>query len=141
VGGTGVGVGIIILISIVGLPSQYEHFRSASIISTNWGIDAWSADQGMPRQEILPIKIQGGSGQPAYASLHPETPAAQLWSEKNALSSWPPKKPRLRKPAPRAKAQKPVAKAPTKKDKATSKPRAKKKKPHFPTDKLVANAG
>jgi hypothetical protein len=140
VGGTGVGVGIIILIAIVGLPSQYEHLKSASIISTSWGFDAWS-DQGTPRQEILPIKTQGDSGQPAYASLHPETPATQLLSAQKAPSSWPQKKPRLRKPAPRVKAPNTVAKAPTQKDKAPSKPRAKKKKPHTPTEKLAANAG
>lgn len=139
VGGTGVGVGIIILISIVGLPSQYEHLKSASIISTSWGLDAWS-EQGMPRQEILPIKTQGDSGQPAYTYLHPETPSAQLLSGKNAPSSWPQKKPRLRKPAPRAKAQKAVAKAP-KKEKAAGKIQAKKKKSNTPPGNLAANPG
>ncbi|MBI4796166.1 MAG: hypothetical protein HY790_10100 [Deltaproteobacteria bacterium] len=140
-GGTGVGVGIVILISILGLPPQYENLRSASIISASWGQDPGVAGQAMARQEILPIKTQGDSGQPAYAYLHPETPPVQMLPEKNAPPSWPKKKPRLRKVAPRAKAQKTVAKAPTKKDKAPSKPGAKKKKPHLPIEKLAANAG
>ena len=140
VGGTGVGVGIIILISILGLSSHYENLRSASILSASWGFDAWSAGQATARQEILPIKTQGDSGQPAYSYLHPETPSNQLLTGQNAASSWSKKKHKLRKPVRQAKSLKPVAKAP-KKDMAPGKPQAKHKKPPLPTEKLVAKGG
>ncbi|MBI4643272.1 MAG: hypothetical protein HY743_05985 [Deltaproteobacteria bacterium] len=82
-GGTGVGVGIVILISILGLPPQYENLRSASIISASWGQDPGVAGQAMARQEILPIKTQGDSGQPAYAYLHP----LRLPASRNSLDA------------------------------------------------------
>ncbi|MEW6658365.1 MAG: hypothetical protein AB1424_06870 [Thermodesulfobacteriota bacterium] len=139
VGGTGVGLGIIILIAIVGIPSQYENLRTASIVTASWGQDPLMPSQAMQRQEILPIKNQGQQGQPVYAYLHPETPTPQLLSEKKGpgLRSLP--KPTLRKPAPRAKGVKNVAKGP-KKDKAPTKARIKKK-PNAPAGTLAANAG
>lgn len=139
VGGTGVGVGIIILISILGLPHQYENLSAASIISSSWGFDAASAGQAATRQEILPLKTQGDSGQPAYVYLHPETPANQLLAEKTA-SSWPKNKQRMSKPTRPGKSAKPVAQA-AKKEKAPAKPQAKKKKPNTPPGNLAANPG
>jgi len=139
-GGTGLGLGIVILLSILGLPPQYENLRSASIISASWGQDPVGASQALARQEILPIKTQGETGQPAYAYLHPETPSPQMQSDKNAPSSWPRKKPilRLKKTAPRAKALKNAAKAP-KKEKAAGKSQAKKKKGNTAPGNLAAN--
>jgi hypothetical protein len=130
-GGTGFGVGIIILISILGLPPHYENLRSASIISASWGQDPGVAE-AMPRQEILPLKTQGEPeqpAQPAYAYLHPETPSPQLQAEKNAPSSWPQKNPRLRKAPPRAKTQKTAAKTPKKEKPAA--PGKKKEGPYL----------
>jgi len=139
VGGTGIGLGSIILIAIVGFPSQYENLRTASIINASWGQDPLMPGQALQRQEILPIKNQSEQGQPAYAYLHPETPASQLLPERKA----PPRrlhKPSLRKPAPRGKGLKVVARAP-KKEKTPAKARPKKKNLTAPEGTLAAHSG
>jgi hypothetical protein len=140
VGGTGIGVGAILLAAILGPPLQYENLKTASIISASWGYDSVNVAQLTTRQEILPIKTQDDSGQPAYALLHPETPASQLLAEKHAPSTWPRKKHKLRKPNSHGKSLKTAAKA-AKKIKTHSKQQSKsKKQPHHPA-KLAANAG
>jgi len=144
VGGTGVGLGIIILISIVGLPSQYENLRTASIITASWGQDPSMPGQALQRQEILPIKNQSEQGQPAYAYLHPETPAPQLLPDRKAPGPRRLHKSALKKPVPRGKTVKVVARAPkkdTKKEKAPTKVQPKKKKPTAPAGTLAANSG
>lgn len=146
VGGTGVGLGAVILISILGLPAPEENLRTAGFISASWGHEAWRSDPGMQRQEILPTKNQSDPGHPAYAYLHPETPAAQLPPEQTAPGPRRLQKPSLRKPVPQGKALKTIARVPPKKDKpskdkASNKTRAKKKKSNAPVAKLAANAG
>jgi len=139
VGGTGVGLGIIILIAILGLPSQYENLTSASIISTSWGHHSLGSGQALPRQENLPIKSQGDPGKPVYAYLHPETPSAQLQPEERAPAPRPLHKPKFVKPRPQGKAPKAISQAP-KKDKVPSQTRARIiKKPYFPARSLAAN--
>ncbi len=145
VGSTGVGVGIIILIAIIGLPSQYGNLSTAGIISASWERDSYSSGQVMPSQEILPIKPQTDAGQPVYASLHPETPASQFQEGKNASFPRPGSKSRLKKPGSPGKTLKTVAPI-AKKEKAAAKPQAKtpknkKKKAQSAADqKLAANA-
>ena len=146
VGSTGVGVGIIILIAIIGLPSQYGNLSTAGILAASWGHDSYNSGRVMPRQEIMPIKPHTDSGQPVYASLHPETPAAQFQEGKNASFPRPGSKTRLKKPGSPGKTLKTAAPAP-KKEKAAAKqqaktPKIKKKKPQpAATDqKLAANA-
>lgn len=149
VGGTGVGLGIIILIFILGLPSQYENLRTSSIISASWGYDSWKPGQVMPRQEIMPLKTQDTSALPVYAYLHPETPPAQLLADKNAHPVRSGKKPRLRKRVTRsqafkAKVHKSVVHK-SNKHKASAKHRAKglkskKKKAPSPAKKIAARS-
>jgi hypothetical protein len=145
VGSTGVGVGIIILIAILGLPSQYGNLSSAGLISASWGQFASHSGQVMPSQEIMPIKPQTDSGQPVYASLHPGTPAAQFQEGKNASFPRPGNKTRLKKPGSPGKSLKTAVPVP-KKEKAAAKqqaknPKNKKKKPQSATDqKLAATA-
>lgn len=138
VGGTGVGLGIIILIAILGLPSQYKNLTSASIISASWGHDSRGSGQALPCQENLPIKSQGEPGKPVYAYLHPETSPAQLQPEEKAPAPRPLHKPKFIKPRPQGKAHKAIPQA-HKKDKVPSKTRARKKKPHLPARSLAAN--
>jgi hypothetical protein len=140
VGGTGVGLGIILLIGIVGIPSQYEHLKTASVVTASWGQDPFAPTQAMQRQEILPLKNHGQQGQPVYAYLHPETPEPQSLSEKIGPGLRRLHKPALRKPAPRVKSSKTMAKE-RKKDKARPKARLKKKKPHGSGGPLAANSG
>ena len=141
VGGAGVGLGIIILIAILGLPSQYDNLTSANIISASWGYDSLKPGQVMPRQEILPLKTQSDPDHPVYAYLHPETPPAQLLADKNAPPTRPGKEQRLRKPVARGQALKATAHTP-KKDKAPGKHQAKnnknKKKKAAPLNKELA---
>jgi len=88
------------------------------------------------RVEYPPVKAtnQGAGEQPAYALLHPETPASQIEPEKKLIR---PRPSRAAKKSPAAsvhdKSGKPVKVAKTstsasKKDKITAKNRAKKKK-------------
>ncbi|MFZ5451900.1 MAG: hypothetical protein ACOZF2_08545 [Thermodesulfobacteriota bacterium] len=144
VGGAGVGVGIIILIFILGLPSQYNHLKTASIISTSWGHDSFKPGQVMPRQEIMPLTNEDASGLPVYAYLHPETPPAQLLADQKAPSARHGIKHRLRKPVPRSQAYKATAHK-AKKSKTSAKhrgknPPSKKKKAHSSAKKLAANS-
>jgi len=140
VGGTGVGLGILILIAIIGFPSQYENLRTASIITASWSQSSSMTAQAMQRQEVFPIKNQNEQGQPVYAYLHPETPAPQLQPEKKAPVPRRLHKSSLKKPAHPAKSAKVVAKAP-KKVKAPAKTVNKKKKSNAPTGTLAANSG
>jgi len=138
VGGTGVGLGIIILIAILGLPPQYKNLSSASIISTSWGYHSLGSGQDPPRQENQPIKSQGDPGKPVYAYLHPETPSAQLQPEERAPAPRPLHKPKFVKPRHQGKAPKVISQAP-KKDRVPSQTRARKKKPLLPARSLAAN--
>jgi hypothetical protein len=140
VGGTGVGLGIIILIAIVGFPSQYENLRTASIITASWGYESQLPDQGLQRQEILPIKNQREQGQPAYAYLHPETPVPQLLPKKKNPRARSLHKSTLRKAGSRGQAHKVAARG-HKKKKTSSKARPTKKKPNIPTRTMAANSG
>jgi hypothetical protein len=143
-GGTGVGLGIVILIAIVGIPSQYDNLKTASIITASWGQDPLMPAHtlAMQRQEILPIKNQSEQGQPAYAYLHPETPVPQFLPEKKGPGLRRLHKPTMRKPAHRAQAAKLVAKG-VKKEKTPTKARTKKskKKSYAPGGPLAANSG
>ncbi|RJR36391.1 MAG: hypothetical protein C4567_13860 [Deltaproteobacteria bacterium] len=144
-GSTTVGVGIIILIAIIGIPSQNGNLGSAGIIAASWERDSYNSGQVMPHQEIMPVKPQSDSGQPVYASLHPGTPAAQFQEGKNASFPRPVSKTRLKKPAGPGKTVK-TAVPTSKKEKAAAKqpaktPKNKKKKPQPATNqKLAANA-
>lgn len=142
VGGTGVGVGVIILIFILGLPSQYEHLKTASIISASWGYDSLKSGQVMPRQEILPLSTQETTALPVYAYLHPETPPAQLLADKNAPPPRHSKKHRLKKRGRHSHAYKARAHR-SKKSKTSAKHRtknhkSKKKRAHSSTKKLAS---
>jgi hypothetical protein len=137
VGGTGVGLGIIILVAIVGFPSQYENLRTASIITASWGYESQMPEQGQ-RQEILPINNQSEQGQPAYAYLHPETPVPQVLQEKKSHRSRSLHKPTLRKSGHQGKAHKVTSRV-HKKKKASAKARPKKKKTNAPAGPLAAN--
>lgn len=139
IGGTGVGLGIIILLCIAGLPEQDDNLRTASIINATWSQDSVQPAQAMQRQEIFPLKNQMEQGQPAYAYLHPETP--QMLPEKKAPSPRRLNKAGLRKAAPHAKTVKVVAKAPKKEKARPAKTRAKKKKSNAPGEFLAANSG
>ncbi|MHB8068253.1 MAG: hypothetical protein ACYDIC_10180 [Desulfobaccales bacterium] len=141
IGGTGVGLGIIILLFIVGLPCQDDNLRTASIISATWVQEPVMPAQAMQRQEMFPLKNQIEQGQPAYAYLHPETPAPQMLPEKKARGPRRLQKPGVNKAAPRAKAVKVVAKAPKKEKAPPAKTRAKKKKPNAAAEYLAANSG
>lgn len=142
VGATGVGVGLIIFISILGLPSRYDNITSASIISTSWGHDPQGSGQTPARQENLPIKNQGEPGRPIYAYLHPETPSSQLLPEETAPGTRSLHKPKFLKPRlhGKAKARKAVSRA-SKKYRASGKIRLKKKKPHSPAGRMSAHPG
>jgi hypothetical protein len=140
VGGTGVGLGIIILIAIVGFPSQDENLRTASIITASWGYESQMPGQGLQRQEILPIKNQSEQGQPAYAYLHPETPVPQLLPQKKGPRSRSLHKSTLRNSGHQGKAHKVAARV-HKKKKAATKARPKKKKANAPAEPLAATSG
>ena len=131
VGGTGVGVGTIILIFILGLPSHYEHLKTANIISASWGFDSLKPGQVMPSQEVLPLCTQDSKGLPVYAYLHPETPPSQLLADKNARPARHLKKRRLKKRVCRRHAYKAKAKAKarrSKRHKSSAKSLARKHK-------------
>ena len=127
VGGTGVGVGTIILIFILGLPSHYEHLKTTNVISASWGYDSIKPGQVMPSQEILPLCTQESGGLPVYAYLHPETPPSQLLADKNAPPTRQLKKRRLRKRISRRHAFKSKAHR-SKRHKSSAKSRARKHK-------------
>lgn len=147
VSGAGVGVGFLILIAIAGLPAPSENFKFAGIISPGWGEDLLGSTQTLARQEILPLKNLGDSGQPIYAYLHPETPPPHLARENGAPLPRPLQKSRLLKPAAKGKIPKAMARMPKngkdrEKDKVSSKnPPPKKKKTSPTAGKLAAKSG
>lgn len=141
IGGTGVGLAIIILICIAGLPDQDGNLRTASIINATWLQDSVMPAQAVQRQEIFPLKNQMEQGQPAYAYLHPETPAPQMLPEKKAPGPRRLHKAGLKKAAPQAKAVKVVTKAPKKEKAPPAKTRVKKKKTDASREFLAANSG
>jgi hypothetical protein len=128
IGATGLGLGFIILISFLGLPSRYDNISAASIISASWGHESWGAVPARTLQEYLPLKNQGDPGRPVYAYLHPETPPPQLLPEEKSASRTL-HKPKFIKPRSHAKGFKAVHRA-SKKGKVLSKTRFRKKKSH-----------
>ncbi len=141
VGGTGVGVGIIILLCIIGLPYQDENLRTASIISATWVQDPVVPALAMQHQESFPLKNQIEQGQPAYAYLHPESPSLQVLPEKKAHRPRRLHKAGMKHAGHAAKTVKVVTTG-SKKEKAPhTKIRAKKKKSNASAEFLAANSG
>ena len=141
VGGTGVGLGIIILLCIVGLPYQDENLRTASLISAAWLQDPVMPALAMHSQESFPLKNQMEQGQPAYAYLHPESPALQMLPEKRVHRPRRLQKSGVKHAGHSAKTVKAVNHASKKEKAARTKIRAKKKKPGAATEFLAASSG
>jgi hypothetical protein len=127
-GSTAVGLGLVLWVSLS--PEQRgQNLKFAGFLGSMGWADGWAGQKTDRPLESLPIKSQGPGDQPAYASLHPETPAEQLGPEKKPLPPRPLRKPKLQKlPKSQAKGGK-VATSAAKKDKASSKSASKKKKP------------
>jgi hypothetical protein len=116
-----------------------HHLKLAGFLGTVWA-------EGRPekaggRLEVPQIKGQTAGGQPAYALLHPETPAGQLEAEKSASGPRRLQKPKVRKgTGSQAKVSKATPQT-QKKDKPVAKSRAKKKKPAASPPAPVAAGG
>jgi hypothetical protein len=131
VGGIAAGVGLISWGSLYA-DRQDQHLKLAGFLGTVYA-EGWPGR--VDRLKYPPVKSSnpGSSEQPAYALLHPETPASQIGAEKKLPKPRPgrvaPKGPSVA-PQDRAGRGVKVAKtsAPaTKKDKVAAKNRAKKK--------------
>ena len=131
VGGVTAGVGLIFWCCLS--PDKHDQrLKLAGFLGTVYA-EGWP--DRVDRLKYPPVKSpnQGASEQPAYALLHPETPASQVGPEKKLP------KPRPSRVAPKGRAVAPQDKAgkiakvtkapapPSKKDKVAAKSRAKKK--------------
>ena len=131
VGGVTAGVGLMVWCYLY--PDKHDQrLKLAGFLGTVYA-EGWP--DRVNRLQYPPVKSpnQGASEQPAYALLHPETPASQTGPEKKLL------KPRPNRVAPKGQSVAPqdkpgkiakVTKAPappSKKDKVDTKSRAKKK--------------
>lgn len=132
--GTGVALGAVLWLSL-GDEQQDHGLKLAGFLGTVWA--EGQPEKASSRLEVPQIKGQAANGQPAYALLHPETPAAQLEAEKSKPAPRRLQKPKLGKgtgaqsnagkPAPGAqKKEKLAAKSPPK---SQPKNQPKKKKP------------
>lgn len=130
-GGVSAGVGLIFWCSLY--PDKHDQrLRLAGFLGTVYA-EGWP--DRVDRLKDSPVKSanQGASEQPAYALLHPETPASQVGPEKKLPKPRPSRVASKGQPvAPQDKAGKnaKVTKAPVpspKKDKIAAKSRAKKK--------------
>jgi len=144
--GTGVALGVVLWLSLADKPEDHG-LKLASFLGTVWA--EGRPDKADSRQEVPQIKGQAANGQPAYVLLHPETPAAQLETEKSKPAPRRLQKPKLRKgvSTQQAKAGKPAGAEP-KKDKLAAKSQPKnqpkspaKKKPASPAAAPTATGG
>jgi hypothetical protein len=78
--------------------------------------------------EKLPVANAGPGDHPAYALLHPETPA-MLMPDKPASPPSPPRKPKVKRPATGEVQKSAVSSKLSAKDKSAGKNRTRKKKP------------
>lgn len=125
--GASAGLGVALWLSLADGPPD-PRLKLAGFLGTVWA--EGRADKVQSKVEVPQIKGQGDGGQPAYALLHPETPASQWEGEKAPPASRRLAKPRVRKGAgSQVKAAAKAAPAPSKKDKVAAKAKAKKKKP------------
>jgi hypothetical protein len=143
--GVTAGVGLIFWC----FPSPDKHDQRLKLAGFLGTVYAEGWPDRVDRLKDPPVKSpnQGASEQPAYALLHPETPASQIGPEKKLPKPRPsrvvPKGPSV---APQDKAGKnaKVTKAPappSQKDKMTAKSRAKKKDRSFAPAGRQADAG
>ncbi len=97
------------------------------------------AKQASLRAATLHLEQKPPNGEPAYTSLHPESPPSLLPPAKSTLGAVPLRKPKVK----RASAPKPRVEASlSKKDKAAAaKARAKKKKPQPTTTNSKGSEG
>jgi outer membrane biosynthesis protein TonB len=131
VGGVAAGVGLICWCCLS--PDKHDQrLKLAGFLGTVYA-EGWPDRVDRPKEPPVKSPNQGASEQPAYALLHPETPASQVGPEKKLP------KPRPSRVAPKGPSVAPqertgkiakVTKAPaspSKKDKMAAKNRAKKK--------------
>jgi hypothetical protein len=131
VGGVTAGVGLIFWCCLY--PEKHDQrLKLAGFLGTVYA-EGWPDRVDRPKDPPVKSPNQGGSEQPAYALLHPETPANQIGREKKFPKPRPnrvaPKGPSVASQDKAGKIAK-VAKAPappSKKDKMAAKNRAKKK--------------
>jgi len=139
--GTGVALGAVFWLSL-GNEQQDHGLKLAGFLGTVWAEGQPEKADG--RLDVPQIKGQTANGQPAYALLHPETPAGQLEGEKTKPAPRRLQKPKLKKGASvQAKAGKPAPPA-QKKDKLAAKSQPKspaKKKPASPAAAPTATGG
>jgi hypothetical protein len=136
-GTTAAGLALVLYLS--GVWGQQDHsLKLSGFLGTVWA-EGWP--DKVDRLEYLPVKNQDPGDKPAYASLHPETPAIQVTPEKTGPKPRPMRKPKVSKAA---GAQAKTAKAtalPAKKDKTAAKSKAKKKKKAAATASQKDSAG
>jgi hypothetical protein len=145
VGGATAGVGFLVWCCLY--PDKHaQRLKLAGFLGTVYA-EGWP--DRVDGLKLPPVKTpsQGTSEQPAYALLHPETPANQIGPEKKVPKPRPSRvTPKARAAAPQDKAGKSVkvAKAtapPSKKDKLAAKSRAKKKNRPSAAPVSQGNAG
>jgi hypothetical protein len=124
-------------------PDKHEQrLKLAGFLGTVYA-EGWP--DRVDKMEYPPVKAanQGAGEQPAYALLHPETPAGQIEPEKKLIRPRPAKKrqtPSVEKSGKSAKVTK-TATPSAKKDKMAAKSRAKKKKRSSASGSAQTNAG
>lgn len=108
---------------------QERNLKLAGFLGDLGWADKEVTEKAEARVESPPIKGQGPGDQPAYAYLHPETPPNEIAPERKPPTPRPMRKPKLQKMAKtQAKGGK-VHTTTARKEKATGKSAAKKKKP------------
>jgi hypothetical protein len=128
--GSGVALGLLIFLYLwMPFDSPEEPQKLALVVAGQ--TEGWLADQGLSRQEYLPVKVQAATGQPVYTYLHPDTSYGQMLPEKQGAALRQLRKPLPKKPTKEARVKKPKANPRmVKKDKGPSKAAVKKKKSH-----------
>ena len=137
-GSTALGLGLILCFCLP--PDQPgQNLKFAGFLGgLGWEDGAAKTERSL---EPLPIKGQGPGDQPAYAYLHPETPANQVGPEKKPPAPRPLRKPKLQKLAkPQAKGGK-VSTSSPKKEKTTGKISPKKKKQSSSPETPMSSGG
>jgi hypothetical protein len=144
VGGVGVGIGLFIWCCLAPDKSD-QRLKLAGFLGTVYA-EGWPDRVDHLKYPPVKSQNQGSAEQPAYALLHPETPANQVESEKKFPKPRPNRTINKQSANTQDKAGKTakVAKAPappSKKDKNAAKNRAKKKSPTPAAAARPASAG
>jgi len=139
--GSGAALGAVLWLSL-GVEPQEHGLRLAGFLGTVWADGQTERAGG--RGEVPQIKGQAPNGQPAYALLHPETPAGELEAVKTRPAPKRLQKPRVKKgSAAPARTAKPGGAQKKEKLAARNQPKSQpqKKKPAAPAAAPAASGG